>query len=167
MMVKNIIKWIDDHLEESIIIILLAAMTVVMFAQVVARYLFNNAFGWAEEFCRYCFVYSGFFSIGYCIKKQKMLKVDILMELFPKAVSTVLDLLGRVVTLLYFAYMAYWSVPVLQTYINNGMEAASFSMPMYWVYGVTLVGCILGVIRQIQDLIEFFKMQILGKECSR
>ena len=41
-------RWLE-HLEEGLIALLMATMTVVAFAQVVARYAFNYSFVWALE----------------------------------------------------------------------------------------------------------------------
>ena len=54
----RIVKWLDDNLEEFFMIILLITLTCVMMLQVVMRYVFKTPLSWAEEACRYCFVYS-------------------------------------------------------------------------------------------------------------
>ena len=37
----KIIKWLNEYFEEAVMILLLSIMTLVMGAQIVARYLFN------------------------------------------------------------------------------------------------------------------------------
>ena len=44
----------------------------------------RNEWNRFEEFCRMMFVFSGFLSMGYCVRKNKMLKVDILANIWPK-----------------------------------------------------------------------------------
>ena len=41
-------RWLE-FLEEGLVIVLMAAMTLVTFMQVVARYVFNYSFVWALE----------------------------------------------------------------------------------------------------------------------
>ena len=84
---KRFLKWLDEDLEETILMVLLVAIAVVMMAQVVMRYCFRQSMPWPEEFCRFCFVYSGFISMGYCVRRGKMLKVDILVGFFPQIVQ--------------------------------------------------------------------------------
>ena len=57
-------------MEETILMVLLVAIAVVMMAQVVMRYCFRQSMPWPEEFCRFCFVYSGFISMGYCVRSR-------------------------------------------------------------------------------------------------
>lgn len=52
------IKWLDENFEEFIMIIFLILLTCIMMLQVVMRYFFHNPLSWAEEACRYSFVYS-------------------------------------------------------------------------------------------------------------
>lgn len=153
---KKVWKWFDENFEESLLMMLLILMTVVMFAQIVMRFVFRESMPWPEEFCRYCFVISGFLSIGYCIRRDKMLKVDILMGLFPDRAKKVLDVAGRVITLLFFAYFSYYAYFAMMNSIKSGMTSPAMEMPMYILYGSVFVGSVIGVLRQLQDLFRHF-----------
>ncbi len=61
---KKTLSWLDNNLEEVILLVLLGALSLVMMVQVIMRYVFQSPMSWAEEFCRYCFVYSGLLSAG-------------------------------------------------------------------------------------------------------
>ena len=45
-MKKKFLKWLDEDLEESILMLLLIAISVVMMAQVVMRYCFRQSMSW-------------------------------------------------------------------------------------------------------------------------
>lgn len=83
---KKIFTYLEENLEEILMVILLGAISLVIFAQVIAR-LFDKGFPWAEEFCRYCFVYTGMISAGYCIRKGVGIRVDALYSFFTKRSS--------------------------------------------------------------------------------
>lgn len=154
---KRFLKWLDEDLEESLLMILLVAISVVMMAQVIMRYFFRQSMSWPEEFCRFCFVYSGFLSMGYCVRKGKMLKVDILVTFFPKFLQRALDLVGRVVTLLFFAYLGFYAYQATMNSYRGGMTSPAMEIPMWIIYAAVLIGSALGFIRQIEDLYLFFK----------
>ena len=42
-------KWFMDHLEEFFMIPLIFAMSIIIFIQVVCRYVFQNSLTWSEE----------------------------------------------------------------------------------------------------------------------
>ena len=154
---KKFWKWLDEDFEESLLMILLVAMSVAMMAQVIMRYCFSASMSWPEEFCRFTFVISGFLSIGYCIRNGKMLKVDILLGFFPPFIKKAVDFLGRAVTLIFFAYLGYHSWFALMNSYTRGMRSPAMEMPMWILYAFVTFGCALGVIRQIQDLYRWFK----------
>ena len=74
------------RLEEWLIAILLAAMTLVSFGQVVARYVFNYSFTWALELTMVFFGWLIFLGIPYGVRIGSHIGVDSLVKaLGPKA----------------------------------------------------------------------------------
>ncbi|MEA4932223.1 MAG: TRAP transporter small permease [Lawsonibacter sp.] len=155
-MKKKFWTWLDQDLEECILMLLLVAIAVVMMAQVVMRYCFRQSMSWPEEFCRFCFVYSGFLSIGYCVRRGKMLKVDILVGFFPKKLQEIVDVIGQLVTLIFFAYMTYYAFGTTQSSIAGGMKSPALELPLWILYASVFFGCALGVIRQTEELFRLF-----------
>lgn len=66
----QVIRWLDAHFEETIMVFLVSALTIVMMLQVILRYIFNAPLYWAEEFCSYCLVWSTFVSLGFCTRQN-------------------------------------------------------------------------------------------------
>jgi C4-dicarboxylate transporter DctQ subunit len=78
------------RLEEGLIAFLLAAMTLVSFSQVVARYVFNYSFTWALELTMVLFAWLIFLGIPYGVRIGSHIGVDSLVKaLGPKAGRTV------------------------------------------------------------------------------
>jgi len=74
------------RLEEWLIALLLAAMTLVSFGQVVARYVFNYSFTWALELSMVFFAWLIFLGIPYGVRIGSHIGVDSLVKaLGPKA----------------------------------------------------------------------------------
>ncbi len=66
-----------DTLEETIIAILLGAMTLITFANVVARYVFNDNILWALEVTVFLFAWLVLLGTSYGVKKSIHLGVDV------------------------------------------------------------------------------------------
>ena len=75
-MLKN---WLE-HIEEGLIAFLLAAMTVVTFAQVVARYVFNYSFVWALELTGVMFAWLIFVGMSYGVRVGAHIGVDAVVK---------------------------------------------------------------------------------------
>ena len=48
----KVLKWLDNNLEQAILLILLCGMTIVMGGQIIARYAFSASLSWSEEITR-------------------------------------------------------------------------------------------------------------------
>ena len=52
------LKKIDEHLEDILLVTLLSLMSLIIFVQVIMRYLMRNSLSWSEELARYLFIWS-------------------------------------------------------------------------------------------------------------
>lgn len=73
-------SWLE-RLEEGLVAFLLAAMTLVTFAQVVARYGFNYSFTWALELTTVLFAWLIFLGIPYGVRVGSHIGVDALVKM--------------------------------------------------------------------------------------
>jgi C4-dicarboxylate transporter DctQ subunit len=81
-----------DTLEETVIAILLGLMTLITFANVVARYVFNSNILWALEVTVFLFAWLVLIGISYGVKKSFHLGVDVLIDLMSPAVRKLMAL---------------------------------------------------------------------------
>jgi C4-dicarboxylate transporter DctQ subunit len=72
-----------DRLEENLIAVFLGLMTIITFANVIARYVFNDNLLWALQTTVFLFAWMVLLGAGYCVKKSLHLGVDILIERLP------------------------------------------------------------------------------------
>ncbi|UHL64563.1 TRAP transporter small permease [Paralcaligenes sp. KSB-10] len=76
-----------DRLEEGLIALLLAAMTLITFGQVVARYVFNYSFVWALELTTYLFGALIFIGMSYGVRVGAHIGVDALVKILPARIA--------------------------------------------------------------------------------
>lgn len=153
---KKFLKWLDNDFEETILILLLVVLSFVMMLQVIMRYVFGNSLSWPEEFCRYCFIYSGFFGIAYCVRKGKVLKVDVLINALPPVIRTVMNTVGEILSLALYVYFFYYSFEALAAATKSGAVSAAMSIPTNAIYFSVVLGFGLATLRQVQMLILKF-----------
>ena len=110
----KVLKWLDNNLEQAILLILLCGMTIVMGGQIIARYAFSASLSWSEEITRYMFIISGFISASYCIKNGLSVKIDQLVGMLPGKGVHYMRLVSYLIQLLFFAYL----VPFAWKYVN-------------------------------------------------
>ncbi len=80
-----------DNPEEFIIIPLIFAMSFIIFIQVITRYVFHNSLTWSEELARYLFVWLVYFSVSFTARRQKHIRIDAAINLYPKAMRPIIE----------------------------------------------------------------------------
>lgn len=100
---------IFNRLEEGLIALLLAAMTLLTFVQVVLRYVFASGFTWALEAVTYMFGWLVLMGISYGVKTQSHIGVDALVKNLPRTGRKIAGMLGAIVCLAYTTLMLYAS----------------------------------------------------------
>lgn len=148
------IKWLDDHFEESFLVVFLAVISVVELAQVLIRKIpFIPALTWAEEFCRFMWIWSVFISLPYTIRKGNMLRVTVLLDILPSGARKVFNLVVDLIVLASMGFCAWHSVSVVSGIVASGETSPAMLWPMWIVYSFMLIGFALGFARGIQMFI--------------
>ena len=67
---KKAIHWLDEYLEEFLMVVFLIAMTLIMGIQVFSRYILGVSLSWSEEITRYLFIWSAIFKCQFMYEKM-------------------------------------------------------------------------------------------------
>ena len=146
------IKWLDEHFEETLLVILLVLISFVELIQVIVRNVpFIPALKWAEEFCRFCWIWSVFLSLPYTIRKASMLRVTVLLDLMPPKVKNVINIIVDLVTAATMCLLGVNSISVIQKIIKSGETSPAMKWPMWIIYSMMLVGFFLATLRGLQQ----------------
>lgn len=73
-----------DNIVENIVAILYGSIILIMFSQVVLRYVFNSPLIWAEELSRYMFVWIVYLGASIAISRKAHLEVDYFIRYLPE-----------------------------------------------------------------------------------
>jgi C4-dicarboxylate transporter DctQ subunit len=114
---------IVGQLEEGIIALLLALMTIMTFSQVVMRYIFNDGLSWALEATMYMFGWLIFIGISYGVRIGSHIGVDALVRILPPAGQRIAGLIAIALALLYAGIVFYGGYNYVNTMHTLGVEA--------------------------------------------
>ena len=132
---KKILHWLDENLEEFILVIFLIAMTLIMGIQVFARYALGASLSWSEELTRYLFIWSGFISVSYCTKKCISIKIEQFVAMFPRMHSTMCNscmALARLST--HSLFVVYTGTLSFSTRIDSISSTGLVSVLSFMIY---------------------------------
>ena len=71
----------------------IAVMTILVIAQVVLRYVFNDPLDWSEEMARILFIYLAFIGIGAAYGRRKHMAIDAVVILLPPRMKRAVEFL--------------------------------------------------------------------------
>jgi len=161
-------RWFN-RLEEGLIALLLAVMTIVTFAQVIARYVFNYSFVWALELVSFLFAWLIFLGMCYGVRMGSHIGVDALVKALGPRTARVLTALAAVLCIVYavIAFIGGWHY-VAKMY-EIGILSEDIPIPQ-WVPRLALpVGFGLLAVRFAQVLYRVIageKTTLLGDEAE-
>jgi C4-dicarboxylate transporter DctQ subunit len=89
------------HLEEGLIIFLMAAMTIVTFVQVVARYVFNYSFTWALEVTGVMFAWLIFSGMSYGVRVGAHIGVDAVVKVLSRGAARGVAMVAAALCIVY------------------------------------------------------------------
>ena len=153
---KKTIHWLDENLEEFILIILLIGMTLIMGIQVFSRYILGMSLSWSEEITRYLFIWSGFISVSYCSKKCLSIKIEQFVAIFPRRGKALFKVVNHTFELIFFIYMIPFAYSYMMSAVQSGQCSPACGIPMYYIQAAPLFSFVLVAIRILQRwIIEF------------
>lgn len=150
----RVVKWLDRHAEEVLLVVMLIAMLIIEIAQIFMRRVMGASLSWAEEVVRYLFVWSGFLSISFTIQNQSAMRLTMLVAALPRMARHVCIAFVYIMLTVFFGYMS--AVAIVQLGSMHQTSAA-LGMPMVYVYLAPVLGFILTVVRCLQALVIVFK----------
>ncbi len=150
-----ILKFLDDHIEEYIVVICLGIMSVLIFVQVLMRYVFNNSLSWSEELSRYLLIWMVNIGISYAVKKKCHVRITALDSVFPTAAKKVLEYISSFLVLAFAGAVTVLGYQVVTFNMKMGqMSQAMEFLPVWVIYLAVPVGFGLTCFRTIQNLMS-------------
>ena len=129
---------------ELLVVLSLFAMVVMVFGNVIMRYVFNSGIPISEELSRYAFIWLTYLGAMIAMREGGHLGVDTLIKKLPLAGKKFCVLLSE--SLMLFCNVLFlWG-----TYQMHGLQVTNVSpvagLPMIWIYGIGyVVAFVMGV----------------------
>ena len=120
-----------------LVFLCLASMVVLVFGNVVLRYVFSSGITFSEEFSRWLFVWLTFFGAIIAMREHTHLGMDSVVARLPVWGKKVCYVVSHLLMILscYMLLKGGW----VQTVINMETEAAATGLPVSLFYGIILI----------------------------
>ena len=112
--------------------ILIFAMTVLIFSQVVCRYVMNNSLTWSEELGRYIFVWITFIGLPVALKAKAHVALDLLLKKVHGKTYLILLTINAIFTSILSIVIFYSGLKLVL--LGVGQISSAIQLPMQYVY---------------------------------
>jgi TRAP-type C4-dicarboxylate transport system permease small subunit len=110
---------------------LFAVLCVVVFGEVVARYVFNHPFFWSDEVTVYAFTWVAFLGSALALRDNRHIGISFLVEKLPRKQQGMLGILADAIVLAFLGLFLVQSVKFCR--MNHTVTSISLQIPLSFV----------------------------------
>ncbi len=160
---KRVVQ-IYDKLEEILLCSSLLVATLIIFLQIIMRYVFNNSLTWSEELARYIYIWQIWLGVSLAQRENAHIKVEIFHSLVKnKRIQAIVDFVGTIIWIAFLFFLVYNSAQLVRSMYIRGNLSAALRIPMFLIYAVLPISSGILSIRLIGEGIRQGRI-ILKKE---
>lgn len=137
-------------IEDAFCAVALLVTSIVLFVNVVLRYVFSASTSWAEELIRYLMIWITFIGGSVCVRKGAHIRMDFLLSMVPKRIG---DIITRIVLLIsagFCAALFVYGCQLVSFTIELEQTSPAMEIPMWIPYLAIPIGSALMVLRFLQ-----------------
>ena len=160
----KVLKLLDEHIEEWILIATYTAMLVIASAQIFFRYVVNFSISWSQDLLTYMLIWSVFIGISLAVKKRRHIKVELAFVLLSEKKQFYLKVLSNFIFMIFCGIFSYYSlIKIYKLIFINPQISESTGLSMWMIQIAVPFGFLLSIYRLIIDTKLLFKERIEEK----
>ena len=150
----DFLRKLDRNGERVLLLFLYAFIVLVIFIEVVRRFVLLYSSVWGEETARYAFIYLVWIGAAVAVKERAHIRIDVLLHYLPPRGVAVFYLLADILTAVLACFAIYWSMdPVLVSW-KFGNVTDGLRIVRVWFLAAVPLGFTLVMIRLVQSIIR-------------
>lgn len=144
-------------LEEILLVIITVGLCVVIFIEVLCRYIFFTPTAWSEELARYLFIILTFIGAAYACGHHDHIEIDIINQVLEKIpairdtarAKKMVDVVANITTIIFLAVFnsIFWGYMMQINKLN--LLSPTMHLPMFWIYFAVFLGGALSILHLI------------------
>lgn len=144
-----------EKMLKALVIVANAAMLLLVFGQVITRYVFGWTPHFGEELARYLFVWVVFLSLPLVARYGGHMCIETLTSRVKGATLKTLNILADIFSIAFLSIMVWNGVRMVM--LADFQTSPAMMIPMSWVYVVILFGCGVMLLYVLGNLVRVLK----------
>ncbi|MEQ3728762.1 MAG: TRAP transporter small permease [Tateyamaria sp.] len=150
------LRWLERHIEELICCTCLVIIAVAVFAQVVARYIFEVALHWTEETASMAMVWAVYTGASLCVRERFHIRIMVAVQSLPERFGKVVIVIADILWALFCVFMLKVSYDYLYIFWRFPETSPSLGINQFYPQTILVIGYALMLLRLAQTYVAWW-----------
>ena len=142
-----------DNFEGYCCVVMLIAMSIIVFIQVIFRFVLRASLPWSEEVTRYLLVWTTFMGGAYCVRQKAHIGIEAFILLLPVKIRKIVGILVMMCCIALCLAIVKFGWDITLMVLRRNQLAPALQMPIGYAYIAIPIGMTLFVVRYIQTIV--------------
>ena len=157
------LRWLDQNLEKTIVIVAFVACAGIVAVEVFRRYVFQEQAPWSTFVPSYMFLWITWLGCSYCVKARLHLSFNEIRDRLPRPWQFALTQFDYVLFLAFGGVVIFWSYDLVALHFRlDSIVPGTDDLPSWLFYSATPVGWSLLIFRIAQNVVVDVKAYVSG-----
>ena len=150
-----VLKWLDENIEKSIILVSYVLMTAIIFVEVIRRFAFGQQAAWSSTIPIYLFLWVTWIGCAYNCKRRSHLRFEEFRMRLPYSGQFFCLVVDHLIWIGFSLLVIYYSMQQVQiAYDNFAIVQGTDDIMQWWFYTATPIGFGLVIYRVLRNLAD-------------
>lgn len=158
----TVLRWLERHLEELICCSCLVIISVAVFSQVIARYVFEVALHWTEEASSIAMVWAVYTGASLCVRERFHIRILVAVQSLPSGLARYVIFLSDALWAFFSIFMIRVSWEYLAVLWKYASYSPSLGINQFYPQSILVIGYSLMLMRLIQTYVLWYQDGAIG-----
>lgn len=151
------LKWLERNFEELICCTCLSVIAVAVFAQVIARYVFEIALHWTEETASIAMVWAVYMGASLCVRERFHIRIVVGVQALPTRFGRLVIFVSDALWAFFSVFMIRVSWDYLAVFWRFTEKSPSLGIDQFYPQSILIIGYTLMLVRLIQTYLQWYR----------
>ena len=146
-----------NKLEENIIGIGLLTSVLLVFANVILRYILKSSSTWIEEVVRYLIIWITFIGSAVCFRRMSHMGIDLIFSFLKGGLKKTVEIFIIIASIVFMTFMFKYGIDLVIFTRASGQITPALGVKLYMIYVGVPFGAFLSLFELVQLLFKKLK----------
>ena len=161
---RSFLSWLNDNVERVLLLWLYSYLVVVIFIEVLRRFVLAHSSLWGEETARFIFIYLVWIAAASAVRGRSHIRLDVVTLFLPVRGQALIYILGDLATGAIACVALYWSMAPVSISLRFGSVTEALQLSQALFLAAVPIGFLLVILRVVQSLVRDVRAFAAGEQ---